>query len=155
PIVQSCVLQSGGRYHGLLVRQKRKEHGSRKLIEGRIDPSEPVILVDDSISSGMSMEEGCKILEEAGLRGEGGVALGRFGWYGGYALMQERGYHMEAVYDIWEDFMTRMEGEQVPLRNPSKWFPEFQWSTDCAPEGMHPAQLARLVLDRYLVSGEV
>ena len=155
PILQSCVLQSEGRYRGLLVRKERKKHGSLKLIEGRIDPDEPTIIIDDSISSGMSMEEGCKILEEAGLRVEGGVALVRFGWYGGYALMQERGYHMQALYEIWEDFMTRMEGEQVPLRNPSKWFPEFQWSSTSAPEGLHPAHLARAVLLNYVESGEL
>ncbi|HKS41418.1 MAG TPA: AMMECR1 domain-containing protein [Blastocatellia bacterium] len=155
PIVQSCILQSGGRYHGLLVRKERKKHGSLKLIEGPIDPDEPTILIDDSTSSGMSMEEGCKVLEEAGLRVEGGVCLVRFGWYGGYALMQERGYHVEAVYDIWEDFMTNMEGEQVPLRNPSKWFPEFEWSQKRAPERLHPAVLARTVLLEYLTSGEL
>jgi AMMECR1 domain-containing protein/orotate phosphoribosyltransferase len=155
PILQSCVLQSGGRYHGLLVRKERKKHGSLKLIEGPIDMDEPTILIDDSTSSGMSMEEGCKILEEAGLRVEGGVCLVRFGWYGGYALMQERGYHVGAVYDIWEDFMANMEGEQVPVRNPSKWFPEFQWSRKRAPEGMHPASLARTVLLEYLTSGEL
>jgi orotate phosphoribosyltransferase/AMMECR1 domain-containing protein len=155
PILQSCVLQSGGRYRGLLVRKERKKHGSLKLIEGRIDRDEPTILIDDSISSGMSVEEGCKILEEAGLRVEGAAALVRFGWYGGYALMQERGYHMQALYDIWEDFMTRMEGEQVPLSNPSKWFPEFKWSANAAPEGLHPAQLARAVLLNYVESGEL
>src|SRR5262245_42327926 len=47
PILESCVLQSGGRYRGLLVRKERKKHGSLKLIEGRIDPNEPIILIDD------------------------------------------------------------------------------------------------------------
>src|ERR1044071_4488441 len=96
PILQSCILQSGGRYRGLLVRKERKKHGSLKLIEGVIDPSEPIILVDDSISSGTSMTEACEHLEAAGLRVEGGVALVRFGWYGGFALMQEGGYHLGA-----------------------------------------------------------
>lgn len=155
PILESCILQSGGHYRGLLVRKERKKHGSLKLIEGQIDPDEPTILIDDSISSGMSMEEACKILEDAGLRVEGGVALVRFGWHGGYASMQERGYHVEAVYDIWEDFMTRMEGEQTQLPNPSKWFPEFQWSADSAPEGLHPALLARALLLEYLRSSQL
>ena len=155
PILQSCILQSQGRYSGLLVRKERKKHGSLKLIEGRIDPDEPTIIIDDSVSSGMSMEEGCKILEEAGLRVEGGIALVRFGWYGGYALMQESGYHMQALFDIWEDFMTRMEGEEVPLRNPSKWFPEIQWSSTSASERLHPAHLARAVLLNYVESGEL
>ena len=44
PILQSCLLQDSC---GLLVR-KRKQHGSCKLIEGEIDPSEPVIVIDDS-----------------------------------------------------------------------------------------------------------
>src|SRR5689334_23687041 len=38
PILQSAIVQSGGRYHGLLVRKERKAHGSQKLIEGRIQP---------------------------------------------------------------------------------------------------------------------
>jgi uncharacterized protein (TIGR00296 family) len=155
PLLDSCILQSGGHYRGLLVRKERKSHGSLKLIEGRVDSDEPTILIDDSISSGMSMEQGCEILEQAGLQVEGGIALVRFGWYGGYASMQERGYQMKAVYDIWEDFMARMDGEQAPLRNPSKWFPEFQWSSRRAPEGLHPALLARAVLLDYVSSGEL
>jgi len=155
PILQSCILQSGERYRGLLVRKERKKHGSLKLIEGVIDPSEPIILVDDSISSGTSMTEACEHLEEAGLRVEGSISLVRFGWYGGYALMQERGYHVEAVYDIWEDFISQMEDEEKPLRNPSKWFPEFQQSSRCAPEGLHPARLARIVMDEYLTTEQL
>src|SRR6185503_16863212 len=88
PILQSCILQSGGRLRGLLVRKERKKHGSLKLIEGPLDPGEPTVLLDDSISSGMSMEEATERLEQAGLRVEGGIGLVRFGWYGGYARMQ-------------------------------------------------------------------
>jgi AMMECR1 domain-containing protein/orotate phosphoribosyltransferase len=154
PILQSCILQDNN-YRGLLVRKERKQHGSLKLIEGDIDPREPVILIDDSVSSGMSMEEGTARLEEAGLRVEGGVCLVRFGWYGGYARMQERGYHMEALYDIWDDFISAMDDEEKPLPNPSKWFPKFEWHTEQAPERLHPAQLARIVITEYLASGRL
>ncbi len=154
PILQSCVLQDS-RYRGLLVRKERKQHGSCKLIEGEIDPSEPVIIIDDSVSSGTCMTEATERLEEAGLRVEGGICLVRFGWHGGYALMQERGYHMEAVYDIWTDFIAHMEDEDKPLANPTKWFPAFEWHTETAPERLHPAQLARLVVSEYLSSGKL
>jgi orotate phosphoribosyltransferase/AMMECR1 domain-containing protein len=154
PILQSCLLQTPG-YRGLLVRKERKQHGSLKLIEGIIDPNEPVILIDDSVSSGMSMTEAIDRLEEAGLRVEGGICLVRFGWYGGCALLQERGYHIEAVYDIWEDFIYQMEDEEKPLANPSKYFPEIVWSDVSAPENLHPASLARLVISEYLSSGTV
>ena len=154
PILQSCVLQDS-RYRGLLVRKERKQHGSCKLIEGEIDPSEPVIIIDDSVSSGTCMTEATERLEAAGLRVEGGICLVRFGWRNGYALMQERGYHMEAVYDIWDDFIAHMDDEDKPLANPSKWFPAFEWSTEQAPENLHPAQLARLVVSEYLLSGKL
>jgi orotate phosphoribosyltransferase len=154
PILQSCILQDN-RYRGLLVRKERKQHGSLKLIEGLIDPSEPVILIDDSVSSGTCMTEATERLEQAGLRVEGGICLVRFGWHHGYALMQERGYHMEAVYDIWTDFIAHMEDEEQPLANPSKWFPAFEWSTEKAPERLHPAELARLVVSEYLSSKQL
>jgi len=154
PILQSCVLQDS-RYRGLLVRKERKQHGSCKLIEGEIDPNEPVIVIDDSVSSGTCMTEATERLEAEGLRVEGGICLVRFGWRNGYALMQERGYHMEAVYDIWDDFIAHMDDEEKPLANPSKWFPAFEWSTEQAPENLHPAQLARLVVSEYLSSGKL
>ncbi|HYV12926.1 MAG TPA: AMMECR1 domain-containing protein [Pyrinomonadaceae bacterium] len=154
PILQSCILQDN-RYHGLLVRKERKQHGSLKLIEGVIDPSEPVILIDDSVSSGTCMTEGTQRLEEAGLRVEGGICLVRFGWQNGYALMQERGYHMEALYDIWTDFIAHMDDEEQPLANPSKWFPKFEWSEEKAPEHLHPAELARVVISEYLTSSKL
>src|SRR5215203_3357251 len=154
PILQSCVLQDN-RYRGLLVRRERKEHGSLKLIEGPLDPAEPVIVIDDSVSSGTCMQEATERLEAAGLRVEGGICLVRFGWHGGYALMQERGHHMEAVYDIWDDFMAHMEDEETPLANPSKWFPRLEWASEKAPEHLHPADLARLVISEYLKSGRL
>src|SRR5215217_1023914 len=154
PILQSCILQDS-RYRGLLVRKERKQHGSLKLIEGPVDPSEPVIVIDDSVSSGTCMNEATERLEQAGLRVEGGICLVRFGWYGGYALMQERGYHMETVYDIWDDFIAHMDDEEKPLANPSKWFPAFTWDTRQAPERLHPAKLARLVVSEYLSSGRL
>ncbi len=155
PILQSCVLQSGGRYRGLLIRKQPKTSGALKVVEGPLDPAEPIVVVDDSISSGISMTESCRLLEAAGLRVEGGVFLVRFAWDRGFGRMVERGYHVEAVYDIGDDFMTRMPGETVPASNPSKIFPDFRWSERTAPEALHPAELARAVLEEYFDSGKL
>lgn len=154
PILQSCIVQDPN-YRGLLVRKERKQHGSCKLIEGIIDPSEPVIIIDDSVSSGTCMTEATQRLEEAGLRVEGGICLVRFGWQNGYALMQQSGYHMEAVFDIWDDFIAFMDDEDKIPVNPSKRFPAFEWSGEQAPEHLHPAQLARLIVCEYLSSGKL
>jgi orotate phosphoribosyltransferase/AMMECR1 domain-containing protein len=153
PLLQACVLLSGGRYSGLIVRKERKQHGSMKLIEGPIDPKEPVILLDDSVVSGVSMSEGIDTLEEAGLRVEGGVCLVRFGWDAGFAQLQERGYHMEALYDIWEDFIYHMPDEDPPMRNPTKVFPKVVYGKDRAAAGAHPAVFARQVMQRWLRTG--
>ena len=153
PILSSVIMQSGGRYHGLLVRQQRKKHGSLKLIEGPIDPDEPTIVIDDLIASGTSMQLACDTLRDAGIRVEGGIFLVRFGWYGGFARMQEQGFHVEAVTDIWSDFIYHMDDEPKPIGNPTKIFPEFQWSEARAPEKLHPADLARIAMREYLASG--
>jgi orotate phosphoribosyltransferase len=153
PILQSCIVQSGGCYRGLLIRKEAKAHGSMRVIEGEIDPDEPVIMVDDSIVSGRTFWEGCRRLQEAGLRLEGGVCLVRFGWPFGVADAQEQGLHIEALFDLYDDLMANMEGEDKPVPNPSKVFPEFRWSTERAPEGLHPAQLARIALCEYLATG--
>jgi orotate phosphoribosyltransferase/AMMECR1 domain-containing protein len=153
PIVNSAILQSEGRYHGLLVRQQRKAHGSPKLIEGPIDLSEPTIVIDDSIASGTSMQQACDTLREAGIRVEGGIFLVRFGWNGGFARMQEQGYHVEAVTDIWSDFIYHMDDEPKPIGNPTKIFPDAPWAETRAPEKLHPAELARLAMRQYLSAG--
>jgi len=153
PVLNSVIMQSGGRYHGLLVRHARKQHGSLKLIEGPIDRNEPTVLIDDSISSGTSMQLACDTLREAGLRVEGGIFLVRFGWYGGFARMQEQGYRVDAVSDIWSDFIYHMDDEPRPTANPTKIFPAVRWSEAPAPEGLHPASLARVAMREYIERG--
>lgn len=155
PLLQSCVLQSNGRYRGLLVRKERKPHGSRKLIEGPIDPSEPVVIVDDSVSSGLSVTECASRLEEAGLWVEGGVCLVRFGWNGGFSRMAGTGYRMAAVFDIWDDFINHMPDEEPIPANPSRVIPPFEWSPKRAAEGRHPASLMREVIAECLRSGKL
>ena len=130
PLVQGCVLHGAGRYRGVLVRKERKPHGSRKLIEGKLDLAEPVVIVDDSVSSGRSMLACADALEAAGFQVEGGICLVRFDYERGFSRMIERGYRMAAVFDIREDFMRHMDGESpVPL-NPTKDLPQLSGLAD-------------------------
>jgi len=155
PVLQSCILQSGGEYRGLLVRRDAKPYGAMRIIEGEINLDEPVIVVDDSIASGTSFGEARERLEAAGLRVEGAVCLVRFGWFSGYSAIQERGYHVESLFDIHDDFMANMDHEVKPVHNSSKIFPRFEWSGERSPEGLHPAELARLALMEYLRTGKL
>lgn len=155
PLVTACVMQGGGRYEALLVRKERKAHGSLKLIEGRVNRDEPVIIIDDSVSSGISMQQCRDTLEADGFRVEGGVCLVRFGWYGGFGLMQEQGYHMETVFDIDDDISPRIDSEPKVLQNPTKYYLEHNlpWQSKQAPEGLSPTALARVIFTEYVKSG--
>ncbi len=155
PLLQACVLAGQGRYSGIVVRKERKAHGSLKLIEGHLDQSEPVVIVDDSVSSGLSMLACAEALEGAGFHVEGGVCLVRFGYDRGTSKMVERGYRMASVFDIFTDFMATMEGEEPILANPTKRFGPLTASAEWAPEGMPPASLARAVILEYLRTGSV
>jgi len=148
PLLQSCIILSDGMFNGLVVRKERKAHGSQKLIEGSVNIDEPVVLIDDSISSGSSAFEGTLRLEQAGLRVLGGVCLVRFGWLGGFSKLRALGYQLDYVFDIWEDFIYT-----TPPGNPGKLLPDLTWSDQPAPEGLHPAALARLAA-RAFIAGQ-
>jgi orotate phosphoribosyltransferase len=147
PLVQACVLKSGGRYRGLVVRKERKPVGAQKLIEGPLDPDLPIVLIDDSISSGTSMAKGLAILEEAGLRVLGALCLVRFGWHNGYARMQGAGYQMAHVFDVLEHFIPRVDPDRPRYPyNSTAIVPPFTWADEVAPDGIHAATYARAVL---------
>ncbi|MCA9677763.1 MAG: hypothetical protein KC464_22255, partial [Myxococcales bacterium] len=156
PLLQACVMASGGRHTGLVIRKARKGYGSMKLIEGPLDRDRPVVMLDDSIASGSSIFRGLEILEAAGLRVEGAVVLVRFGWYGGYARLIERGLHVASVFDVHTDLVPIVEPTRPrPAFNPSLALPAVRWADDAAPDGLHPAALARLVMTRHLAGEPV
>lgn len=155
PLMQACITQSRGRYHGLIVRKERKAHGSLKLVEGRIDPSEPVIVVDDSIASGHSVRACVDALRAHGLHVEGAVCLVSFGYDGVSLLQQELGIKVVPVFDVWNDVTPRMPDEQAVHVNPTKAHAPFAPSTRRAREGLHPATLARDVVAEVLRSGKL
>ena len=154
PLLQSCVLLSKGKYRGIIVRKER-EVGPGKHIEGRIDPSEPVVIISDSVGLESSMEECTAQLEAAGLRVEGGVCLVRFGYETGFSRMVSRGYRMHSLFDIWNDLVSHMPGEEALAPNPTRAFVPHELTAKAAPEGLHPAELARRVIDEALRTGKL
>src|SRR4051794_12673048 len=154
PLLQGCVLLGGGRYSGVLVRKERKEHGSLKLLEGRLEPDEPVVLLDDSISSGWSMLTCARRLTEAGFEVEGAIALVGFGYERGPARLVEAGYRTATVFDIYADFMRFMDDEPDYPLNPTKR-PVAAATGPWLADGLHPAALAREVMAEHLGTGEV
>jgi orotate phosphoribosyltransferase/AMMECR1 domain-containing protein len=155
PLLSSCVALAGGRLNGLLVRKERKPYGSSKKIEGKIDRGEPTILLDDSIASGTNAFEGIAALEEDGIWVEGAICLVRFGYYGGVARLQERGYQVASVFDIYSDVMDRMADEEHSLRNPTLRLPKIDWADQCLPDGLAPHEASRRAIAAVLRDGKL
>lgn len=144
-LLTGCVLRSKGTYSGLIVRETAKAHGSGKQIEGLPDPDEPVIIIDDAIGTGHSALKCARILEENGFEVEGVVCMVRFTYDSGFGLLEENGYRVRALYDVYDDLVPVLEPETLP--DPDPWRPgDIVWRADTAPEGLGPFALARLFL---------
>jgi len=68
PLLSAILLKSLGRgtpVNGFLIRKERKTYGAGGSIEGSLTP-EPIVMVDDLLNSGRSMEKARVVLEQSG-----------------------------------------------------------------------------------------
>ncbi|AIY41643.1 Orotate phosphoribosyltransferase [Collimonas arenae] len=147
PLLSACVLLGEGRYTGLCIREQRKTYVSCRRIEGPFDKHAPVVIIDDSISSGTSLGKAIRAIEDEGAEVEGAIVLAQFPHRGGFDWANANGYRTEAIFDIWSDL-----GMAHTLPHP---LPPYAPPTGSvpAPEGLHPAALARFAATTYLTTG--
>ncbi|MFB6273331.1 MAG: orotate phosphoribosyltransferase [Salinibacter sp.] len=101
PLVCSVLsVNDGDGFKGGLVREERKEHGRRRLVEGPVDSDEPVVLVDDIINSGRSASEALTLLRGAGFTVEGLLTLFNFTWSSGQARIEAEGVWVDSLLDL-------------------------------------------------------
>lgn len=150
PLLATCLALGGERHTGLVVRKEPKEHGFARRIDGPVDPGRPVVLVDDSVSSGNTLRRAVHLLEAEGLRVEGAVCLVEFSGYGAREWFTARGYRLETVYDVWRDLDRPGTAGSGGAAEPAAVAP---WSTDRLPSGVPPAEAARLVADHLVRTG--
>ncbi|PSQ74983.1 MAG: orotate phosphoribosyltransferase [Bacteroidetes bacterium QH_9_64_21] len=101
PLVCSVLsVDDGDGFKGGLVREARKEHGRRRLVEGPIDPDEPVVMVDDIINSGRSASEALTLLRGADFTVEGLLTLFNFTWSSGQARIEAEGLWVDSLLDL-------------------------------------------------------
>jgi orotate phosphoribosyltransferase len=144
PLVSACVALGGGRYTGLAIRKERKPYLSGRQVEGSLDTARPVVLVDDSLSSGTALRQAISALEAAGARVEGAVVLVTFPGRGGLEAATGNGYRIEGILDITADL-------GMPLHSPPRSLPDLPADpTVRLPDGLTPAALARLTAGHYL-----
>ena len=92
----AAALETGKPF--VIVRNSKKaDYGTGKLIEGRLEPGERVLLVEDIATSGGQAIEACKTLESAGVTVAGVVVvIDRL--EGGKQKIQEAGYACDCLF---------------------------------------------------------
>ncbi|WP_028566741.1 orotate phosphoribosyltransferase [Salisaeta longa] len=87
-------------FKGGLIRDERKSHGRRRLVEGPISPDEPVVLLDDIINSGRSAAKALSKLRHAGFTVRGMLTLFNFTWSDGQQRIEQEGLWVDALLDL-------------------------------------------------------
>ena len=94
------VLASGEGVRGGLVREARKPHGRRRLVEGPLDRSTGVVLLDDILNSGRSAARAVALLRSDGFKVTGLMTLFNFTWSGGRTRLEAEGLWVDALLDL-------------------------------------------------------
>lgn len=96
----------------IFVRKERKEHGTKKLIEGDFHTNQVAAIVDDVITNGESKLETISVLEKEGLVVKDIVVLiDRL--QGGPELLKRVGYNCHVIYTIEEVFDVLLQHKRI------------------------------------------
>lgn len=87
-------------FRGGFVREERKPHGRRRLVEGPLDPAHPVVLVDDILNSGRTASRAIALLRNEGYQVAGLMTLFNFTWSGGRSRMEAQGLWVDTLLDL-------------------------------------------------------
>ncbi|GAB5520104.1 MAG: orotate phosphoribosyltransferase [Rhodothermales bacterium] len=100
--IVSSVLAAPGhpRFKGGFIRDQRKPHGRRRLVEGPLDRSKPVVLLDDIINSGRTAIRAINLLRSDGFQVVGLLTLFNFTWSGGKARLEAEGVWVDSLLDL-------------------------------------------------------
>ena len=96
------------------VRSGAKDHGRKNQIEGRLDPGQKVVVVEDLISTGGSVIEVVNVLREAGAEVLGVVSIFTYGMRKGLERLAEA--HVENHSLCSFDVIARVAAEEDYIR---------------------------------------
>lgn len=100
-LVSSVVSVSGNPpFMGGFVREHRKPHGRRRLVEGPLVRERPVVLLDDILNSGRSAWKAVELLKQDGFKVVGLMTLFHFTWSGGKQRLEQQGLWVDSLLDL-------------------------------------------------------
>jgi len=86
--------------NGLFIRKSRKKTGLMQMIEGKILPNVPVVIVDDIINGGISVDRQLLVLDEAKLSVAKIITILRFRDLENYQRFTERGIEIKSCFTL-------------------------------------------------------
>ena len=96
------------------VRSGNKDHGRQNRIEGKLEPGDKVVVVEDLISTGGSVLEVVDALREAGAEVLGVVSIFTYGMKKGLERLQAAGVENHSLTDF--DCVARVAAEEGYIR---------------------------------------
>ncbi len=87
-------------FKGGFVREHRKPHGRRRLVEGPLNRAKPIVLLDDILNSGRSAARAISLLRNDGFEVAGVMTLFNFTWSGGRTRIEADGVWVDSLLDL-------------------------------------------------------
>lgn len=87
-------------FRGGFIREQRKPHGRRRLVEGPVERGSPVVLLDDILNSGRSAVKAVSLLRSDGFEVVGLTTLFNFTWSGGRSRLEAEGLWVDSLLDL-------------------------------------------------------
>jgi orotate phosphoribosyltransferase len=112
-VLSSPPVDNEPHFRGGFIRDRRKPYGRRRLVEGPLDRSKPVVLVDDIVNSGRSAARAVSLLRSDGFDVPGVMTLFNFTWSGGKPRLEAEGLWVESLLELNLRENTRKVGAGV------------------------------------------
>ncbi len=107
-LLVGAILGCGGSsVRGALLRPEIKRHGRQRIIEGDLDPTRPVCVVDDILNSGQSACEAVHVLRKAGFQQLSYQCIFRFAWGDGRTRLERAGVASRWLATVNRDLQGR------------------------------------------------
>jgi orotate phosphoribosyltransferase len=100
PFICSILSATELGFKGGFIREQRKPYGRQRLIEGPLDKNLPLVLVDDVLNSGKTLEKAIQNLKEEGYNVTGIFTLFCFTWGKGKDRLEGQGYWVDSLLDL-------------------------------------------------------
>lgn len=85
----------------LLKRKEAKEYGTKKILEGNYQTGDTCLVIEDVVTTGMSIGETTVVLEDAGLKVQDIVCFINRN-QGGEERLTEQGYTLHSIIDLYQ-----------------------------------------------------